>query len=172
MPCLGLPLHSSTDVSSVSCSSTMWVTGVSTDSEAVCFHLSLCNSLSHCMPEHWWGMSYTYWVKCTQSAGTAELALILREKHPSRVFHNCSRSTTSSQGKKRSESHLECFHIYLLWDWERKTCLLTVTMVMAPQAFLMILHFIVITFKCTSGKNLNHDTLWGLLVSLFISITF
>lgn len=41
-----------------------------------------------------------------------------------------------------------------------------------PQAFLMILHFIVITFKYTSGKNLNHDTLGGLLVSLFISITF
>lgn len=45
-------------------------------------------------------------------------------------------------------------------------------MVMAPQAFLMILRFIVITFKRASGRNLNHDTLWGLLVSPFISTTF
>lgn len=113
------------------------------------------------MPVHWWGMNIKYWVKCMESLSPAELALILREKHPSRVFHNCSRSITSSQSKKQSESHLEGFHIYLLWDWERKTRLPTVTMVMAPQAFLMILHFIVITFLYTSGKNLNHYTLGG-----------
>lgn len=42
MPCVGLPLHSSTDVSSVSCGSTMWVTGISTDPEAECASILAC----------------------------------------------------------------------------------------------------------------------------------
>lgn len=42
MPCVGLPPCSSTDVSSVSCSSTMWVTGVSTDPLAKCTSILVC----------------------------------------------------------------------------------------------------------------------------------
>lgn len=37
---------------------------------------------------------------------------------------------------------------------KREKCLLTVTMVMAPQAFLVIQYFVVITLKCASRKEI------------------